>query len=148
MIQARRNRTNGDTVRAVLVTGGVLFVFTLLLSVPTVRAAGGDGIANPLEGACADIKGCLENVVKYVLGLAGVLALAAVVYGGFLYITAAGNQERVESGKNAVTYSIIGLVVIGLAYAIVSFVFQALGGGGGGGGTTVGPGGGGSSFGP
>lgn len=148
MNQTPRNLSNGDALRTILVTGVVLLALTLLFYSPTVRAAGGDGIANPLEGACADIKGCVENVVRYALGLAGVLALAAIVYGGFLYITAAGNQERIESGKNAVTYSIIGLVIIGFAYAIVNFVFQALGGGGGGGGTTVGPGGGGSSFGP
>lgn len=148
MNRTPRNRKNGNALRTILVAGGVLLVLALLLASPTVRAAGGDGIVNPLEGACADIKSCLENVVRYVLGLAGVLALAAIVYGGFLYISAAGNQERVESGKNAVTYSIIGLVIIGFAYAIVSFVFQVLGGGSGGGGTTVGPGGGGSSFGP
>lgn len=90
-------------------------------------------LENPAT-ACTDIKQCIEKFIEYALGLAGVLALAGIVYGGFVYITAAGNQERVESGKNAVTYSIIGLVVIGLAFAIVNFVFQALGGGGGAGG--------------
>ncbi|TSC71939.1 MAG: Uncharacterized protein G01um101438_825 [Parcubacteria group bacterium Gr01-1014_38] len=74
------------------------------------------------------------KVVNYVLALAGVLALAAIVYGGFLYITAAGNQDRVEAGKNAVTYSVIGLVVIGLSYAILTFIFDALTKGGGPGG--------------
>lgn len=92
--------------------------------------AGGGGISNPLQG-CEDIRQCVENVVKYALGLAGVLALAGIVYGGFLYMTAGDNQDRIQGGKSAVTYSIIGLIIIGLAYAIVVFIFNALGGGGG-----------------
>lgn len=83
-------------------------------------------IENPI--GCDDISACILRVVNYVLGLAGVLALAGIVYGGFLYISASGNQDRVEAGKNAVMYSVIGLVVIGLSFAILRFIFQALGG--------------------
>lgn len=105
------------------------FLLALALAVsPVVVSA---QIQDPLQGKCVDLADCIQNVVQYVLGLAGILALAGIVYGGFLYITAAGNQERVESGKNAVFYSIVGLIVIGLAFAIVTFVFNALGGGGG-----------------
>lgn len=89
---------------------------------------------NPVNKACNELSGCIMALVNYALGLAGVLALAGIVWGGFLYITAAGNQDRVESGKNAIYYSILGLLVIGLSYAILSFIFSALGGGGGGGG--------------
>ena len=94
--------------------------------VPVVVSA---QITNPI--GCGTIDACILRVVDYVLALAGVLALAAIVYGGFLYITAAGNQDRIEAGKNAVTYSVIGLIVIGLSYAILRFIFEALGGRGG-----------------
>ncbi|MDP3685909.1 MAG: hypothetical protein Q8R32_03710 [bacterium] len=93
------------------------------------------GIQNPI--GCDDIGACILKVVNYVLGLAGVLALAGIVYGGFMYITAAGNQDRVESGKNAVMYAVIGLIVIGLSFAILRFIFSALGGSGGSSGGTV-----------
>ncbi len=83
-------------------------------------------ITNPI--GCNKIDECVLLVVNYVLGLAGVLALAAIVYGGFLYITAAGNQDRIEQGKHAIFYSIVGLVVIALSYAILTFVFRALSG--------------------
>lgn len=128
---------------AVVVLVGVLL---LPLSAGAQIGGGGGGITNPI--GCKEIGECIQKVVQYVLGIAGILALAGIVYGGFLYITAAGNQDRIEAGKNAVTYSVIGLVVIGFAYAIITFIFQALGGGGGGGpGFGGGPGGGGPGFG-
>lgn len=106
-----------------------------LMGVLLAPGIAGAQLTNPV--GCDDIGECIGTFIQYALGLAGVLALAGIVYGGFLYLTAAGNQERVESGKNAVTYSIIGLIIIGLAFAIVNFVFQALGGGGAGGGGVV-----------
>lgn len=106
----------------------------LLPNVLLAQGTGGGGIANPLKGACDEIGPCVENVVRYALGLAGILALAGIIYGGFLYMTAGDSQDRIQSGKQAVFYSIFGLIVIGLAYAIVNFIFQALGGGGGPGG--------------
>lgn len=81
-------------------------------------------IDNPVH--CGDLEECVKGVVEYVLRLAGIVALAGVVYGGFIYMTAAGTQERIEAGKNAVTYSVVGIIIIGLAYAIVQTVFEAL----------------------
>lgn len=107
---------------------GALAACAALLVLPLVARAG-NPIYNPLEGACEEIGQCVQNVIAYVLGIAGIIALAGIVYGGFLYLTAAGNQDRVEAGKNALTYSIVGLIVIGLGYAIVVFVFAALRGG-------------------
>lgn len=117
----RRVRTE---LRSIILTGLVLGIalVPLLVSAQTIQ--------NPI--GCDDIGACILNVVDYVLGLAGVLALAGIVYGGFMYITAAGNQDRIESGKNMVTYAVIGLIVIGLSYAILQFIFNALGGGAGG----------------
>lgn len=104
----------------------------VVLIVPLAATA---ALNDPLQGKCGDIRVCVQNVVQYALGLAGILALAGIVYGGFRYMTAAGSQEGIEAGKNAVTYSVVGLIIIGLAYAIVQAVFEALGGSGGGVGT-------------
>jgi hypothetical protein len=68
------------------------------------------------------------------LGLTAVVAVGFIVYGGFLYITAAGDDAQIKKGKEALIGAIIGIIVIGLAYAIVEFVLSAVGVGGGGGG--------------
>lgn len=96
-------------------------------------------IENPI--GCQTIQECLGSVLQWVLGLVGVLALAGIVYGGFLYITSGGNQDRIEQGKHAVYYSVIGLLVVGLAYAVVAFIFGALSGSAPGFGGAPGPGG-------
>lgn len=113
-----------------LITLGLVLSGTLLFPVIASATNGiGTGvIENPLAGGCEDIRGCVEKVVDYALGLATTIALAGVVYGGFVYLSSAGSPERIEAGKNAVTYSVVGLIVIGLSYAIVRAVFLALGG--------------------
>lgn len=104
---------------------GLARVVALLAGVflPMIASA---GIQNPV--GCRDIPECLGRVIQWVLGLVGVLALAGIVYGGFLYITSGGNQDRIEEGKRAVFYSIVGVVIVGLAYAILAFIFGALSG--------------------
>jgi hypothetical protein len=84
-------------------------------------------------------KGSLEsmiaNIVKAGLTLVGAIALAMIVYGGFLYISAAGDEAQIKKAKTVLIYAIIGIIVIGLAYALVAFVIGAFGGGGGGSGS-------------
>jgi hypothetical protein len=48
-----------------------------------------------------------------------------------LYITAAGDPKQIEAGKTAIVGAVIGIIVIGLAFAIVEFVVRAMGGGSG-----------------
>lgn len=79
----------------------------------------------------------IAQIVKTSLLLVGVIALAFVVYGGFRYITSRGDEREVEEAKNTITYAVIGIVVIGLAYAIIDLVFRAFGGSGGSGGGTT-----------
>lgn len=119
----------------------VHILISILFLVPVVVSAGAGGgaadLTNPLKGTCDELAQCLTKIVQYVLGLAAIVALAFIVYGGFLYITSAGNEDQLKSGKNAVYGAVVGLVVIGLAFAIVEFVASALGAGGGGGGQNV-----------
>jgi hypothetical protein len=54
--------------------------------------------------------------------LVGVIALGYIVYGGFLYITAHGDSGQVDSAKTTIINAIIGIVIIGVAAALVNFV--------------------------
>jgi hypothetical protein len=66
------------------------------------------------------------KVINYALGMAGIITVMFLIVGGFWYITAAGNDEQAEKGKKTITNSIIGLVVIILAYTIVRIVSGTL----------------------
>ena len=45
-----------------------------------------------------------------------------VIYGGVLYVTAAGNDDQVGKAKNVILYAVIGIVVILLSFALVNTV--------------------------
>jgi|GEM_PF-2123804 len=66
------------------------------------------------------------RVLNYLLILSGMIAVVALVIGGFWYITAAGNDEQAEKGQKALTNAIIGLIIVILAYAIVNIVTRTL----------------------
>lgn len=72
----------------------------------------------------------IGGIISYVMGLVGILAVAALIYGGILYLTSAGSEERVKQAKNVITYAIIGLVIAILSYVIVNAVISAIGGSG------------------
>ena len=58
--------------------------------------------------------------------------LIVLIYGGFLYITSAGNADNATKGKTAIINAIIGIVIIVLSYVIVQIVFRFVTGQGGG----------------
>jgi hypothetical protein len=64
----------------------------------------------------------IGNVINAVLGIVGSLALLMFIYGGLVWMTASGNSEKVQKGKNILLWATIGLVVIFTSYALVNFV--------------------------
>jgi len=66
------------------------------------------------------------GVVKWILGIIGVILVVLIVYGGVMYATSAGNEERVKKARNVLTYSIVGVTVIALAFLITDYVVSAL----------------------
>ncbi len=70
----------------------------------------------------ADLKDTVVNIIQWVLGILALVAVALVIYGGFTWMTAAGNEERIEKGKKIISAAIVGLIVVILAWAIVIFV--------------------------
>jgi hypothetical protein len=66
------------------------------------------------------------RAIKAILGIIGSLALMVFVYGGFVWLTAAGNVERVARGKSTLIWAAIGLAVIFLSYSLIRFILAAL----------------------
>lgn len=72
------------------------------------------------------LMGLLTEILKYLLYLAGAIAVLFIVIGGFQYITSAGNEEQAEKGRNTLVNAIIGLVVIIMSYAIIQVIANAV----------------------
>ncbi len=63
-----------------------------------------------------------NKVADWMITLVGSLAVTTMIIGGFILVTSAGNETRLETGKTIFTYSLIGVVVTLLAYAMVAFI--------------------------
>ena len=76
---------------------------------------------NPL-GADITPQTFIGGIIRAILGIVGSLALVMFIYGGFIWMTAAGNAEQVAKGRNILVWATIGLIVIFTSYALVRFV--------------------------
>lgn len=65
-------------------------------------------------------------VIGILLGFVGVIFLGLMIYGGFTWMMARGNESEADKAKKIIEQSIIGLVIVLAAYAITYFVGQAL----------------------
>ncbi|QQS58807.1 hypothetical protein IPN35_04350 [Candidatus Peregrinibacteria bacterium] len=88
----------------------------------------GDGIVKYSPDAARGIHE-ITAILRYFLGFLAVISLAILVYGGGLWISAFGDEERIESGKKTVRGAIIGIIIILTSYALVAtFVSGQIGG--------------------
>ncbi len=62
----------------------------------------------------------IKKILNILLTLGGVVAVLFIVLGGYEYITSRGSEERAKSGRKTMTYAIIGLVAILLAFMMVT----------------------------
>lgn len=67
------------------------------------------------------------NLARIILALSGSLALLMFIYGGFMWLTAAGVAARVDKGKQILIGAVIGLIIIFGAVTIVNFAQKSLG---------------------
>lgn len=73
-------------------------------------------------------------VIKAFLSLLGIIFVSYIIYAGYKWMSASGDEEKVRAAKDTLQRAIIGLIIIIAAYVITYFVFTNLPGGPGGGG--------------
>ncbi len=80
------------------------------------------GTKRPPSNVQTDIIQAIMNVTNFILGFIAMIATLVIIYGGVQYLTAAGNEDSVATAKKTISYGIIGMVIAGLAYAMVIVV--------------------------
>ena len=73
----------------------------------------------------------IVNFLEFILTFLGLIAIAFIIYAGFLLVVAGGDEEQVGKAKKIILYAGIGIIVILFSYAIVQF-FVSIGLGSGG----------------
>ncbi len=96
------------TKKAVKLLSGVFLILPWLAS-----ADWNSGLINAQTSALpsGSISLIIYQIMQWLLGLIGVIAIIAFVIAGIIYLTSAGDDERIQQAKRAMTYSIIGVIV-------------------------------------
>jgi hypothetical protein len=73
------------------------------------------------NGACGGtLRGFIQQVLNWFLMFLGLVATGFLVYGGFMYITSAGNDQDVEKAKKLIIYAGVGILVILVSAILVN----------------------------
>lgn len=78
---------------------------------------------NDPEARAVEIAG---SIISAILSLFGVIFMGLMVYGGFIWMTAAGHDDKIDKAKEIIKAAIIGLIVVMLSFVISLFVVNAL----------------------
>lgn len=73
-----------------------------------------------------DPRTTIANIINVVLGFLAILAVVIILIGGFKWMTAAGNEDKVGEAKKIIVAGIIGLVIILASWGIANFVLTSL----------------------
>ena len=85
-------------------------------------AARGAGV----EQREGDPRVIIVRMINVTLSIIGVLLIGFLVYAGYLWMTAAGNEDQVEKAKTTIRNAVIGIAIVFAAYAISRFVIVNL----------------------
>ena len=93
-------------------------------------AGGGSGAANSSGDLCGaavqdDFPTMMKTVISIILFILGIIAVLMIVIGGVRYTTSNGESQQIKSAKDTIMYSVIGLIVAIMAYAIVGFIIDS-----------------------
>jgi hypothetical protein len=69
-----------------------------------------------------EVPAILGRMINLLLGALGTVAVFLIVYSGFLWMTAGGNEDQISKAKTIMKQVVVGLLVLSLAYAVVAFV--------------------------
>lgn len=115
----------------------VAFVLASFLLAPnfSLAASGNDDYgASEVAGGLASNKisgmtvtSLIGQVINIALSGIGIIFFVLILYAGFLWMTAAGNNDQVTKAKNIIEAAVVGLVLISAAYAISNAIFSKLG---------------------
>ena len=93
-------------------------VFVLMFAIysHTVFAAGGQGaggkIGNPLGDKTSSLAAFFDGIVTVCIELGAIISVLGIMYGGFLYATAQGNEEQLGKAYKTITWALVGTAVL------------------------------------
>jgi len=107
---------------------GILLVGSQCLAVDIgsqLTKAGQGAYGGSLQGTTS-LPVMIGGIVKVILGFMGMLLALILIYSGYLYMTAGGEQKQIDKAKNYIRNGIVGLLIVVASYAITTYVVNSL----------------------
>ncbi len=83
-------------------------------------------LLDPLNPMKTDLNTFITNAINFAITLAALVCVAILIASGYMYITASGDEAKVEKATKSMTGAIIGLVICFIAVILVQFVLKNL----------------------
>lgn len=85
----------------------------------------GTGIDNSLASG-EDMRIVAGRFIQFALGFLGILAVLLIMYGGFIWMTSGGDEEKIKKAKGVLQSSVIGLVIILSSWGLTTFILNKI----------------------
>ena len=112
--------------------GVAVLVLILFVGISTVFALGqsdsSGGLTNPLGENCNDLSCPATKVINFLFTIAIPLCGIILLVGGFQIMTAAGDPEKVSTGKKTLLYAVIGFAIILISGSVAALIQSTFGG--------------------
>ncbi|MBU1326584.1 pilin [Patescibacteria group bacterium] len=95
--------------------------------IPEVFAQAKIEIKQPPQFRVSEIGQLISAVVGTLMILAALIAFLYLIMGGISWITSGGDKANMETARNKITHAIVGLIIVGAAWAIMTLVQNFLG---------------------
>ncbi|NQU77138.1 hypothetical protein HQ544_00400 [Candidatus Falkowbacteria bacterium] len=114
----------------------VVFSLNILLSLPASAQVDTNTWQNKLDTTAGgstgynieqkNLEATVGQIIKLVLSFLGIILLIFIIYGGFLWMTSSGEEEKVEKAKKIISSAAIGVLIVIVAYTITYFVLLSI----------------------
>ena len=84
-------------------------------------------VAQPPGVRITDVGALISAIVGTLLILAALMAFLYLILGGIQWITSGGDKTHMETARNKITHAIVGLIIVGAAWAVMILVQNFLG---------------------
>lgn len=117
---------NTKKITKFVTTIGVMGL-TVLPSMALAAINWGEGDMGDVGGLSnTDPRKMASGIISIVLSFLGIIAVAVILIGGFKWMTAGGNEDKVAEGRKWIVSGIIGLAIVLASWGIATFVITQL----------------------
>lgn len=117
------------TLKKIVAVTMFLLVLSPAIALAQVQPFGPNGPAEVNQAlglGNQDPRTTAASVMNVLMGFLGIIAVVIILLGGFKWMTAGGDESKVEEAKKLMTAGVIGLVIVLAAWGVAIFVLNSL----------------------